>query len=291
MENDIVYKYSDWNDYSKDALEKRYFWFSKPTNFNDPFDSNMDILRAFNGAKNIFTQNKKPENELLLDFVKRKTKDFGILCLTKPTEKGKTGDKGFNNLHFWSHYANSHRGISIGYDAKEIENYYSEKLFCNSPLTKVNYFEEPVDIDSYDFTISQDENGTTTKRIDGIFGLYKDDKNEDLFFEQILLFKDKRIWGLENEFRIILAGLAQNNMRSMQLFSATNFGIIAPNGYRLPYPEKEIIKEVTFGVNFDNENIENAIELISRNNKNIKYFTSELDFVGAYQIVVFFYNV
>jgi hypothetical protein len=41
MNENLVYKYSGWNDYTKDALEKRYFWFSKPTNFNDPFDSSF----------------------------------------------------------------------------------------------------------------------------------------------------------------------------------------------------------------------------------------------------------
>lgn len=281
--NELIYKYSDWNSYTKEALEQRYFWFSKPMNFNDPFDSNMDLLGAFKNSNNVFTEKKSPvnDNETLLDFIKRKTSDFGILCLTKPTEKGEIGDKGFNNLHFWSHYANSHRGISIGYDVKEIENYYSNKLFCKAPLSQVNYIEKPVDIDTYDFIINQDENGTITKRIDGIFGLYKDDKNIDAFFEQILLFKDKRIWGLENEYRIILAGLALNNMKRMQLFSATNFEIITANGYKLPYPEKEIIKEVTFGVNFDNDNIEDAIKLISKENKNVKFYTSKLDFVNA----------
>ncbi|MCH7415853.1 DUF2971 domain-containing protein [Belliella sp. R4-6] len=161
MESNIVYKYSDWNDHSKDALKNRYFWFSKPTNFNDPFDSNMNILGAFNSSENIFTQTKCPENGTLLDFVKRKTDDFGILCLTKPALKGKIGDKGFNNLHFWAHYANSYKGISIGFDAKEIENYYSDKLFCKAQLLKVNYFEKPIDIDSYDFIINQDEYGNT----------------------------------------------------------------------------------------------------------------------------------
>jgi hypothetical protein len=216
-----------------------------------------------------------------LEYIKKKTDDFGILCLTKPTEKGKIGDEGFNNLHFWSHYANSYKGISIGYDAKEIEDYYSEKLLCKATLSKVNYIEKPVDIDKYDFVIRQDTNVTTTKRINGIFGTSIDDKNIDAFFEQILLFKDKRIWGLENEYRIILAGLALANMKKMQLFSATNFGINAPNGYRLPYPEKEVIKEVTFGVNFVNDEIEEAVKLISKSNKNVKFYTSKLDFVNA----------
>jgi hypothetical protein len=62
MNENLVYKYSGWNDYTKDALEKRYFWFSKPKNFNDPFDSNMNILGAFDNSNKIFTQKISPDD-------------------------------------------------------------------------------------------------------------------------------------------------------------------------------------------------------------------------------------
>jgi hypothetical protein len=284
MNEELIYKYSDWNEYSKDGLSKRYFWFSKPTSFNDPFDSNMDVLLSFSNSNDIFTgKNKTNVDETLYDLIKRNTDDFGILCLTKATKEGSIGDKGYNNLHFWAHYANSYKGISIGYNVKKIENYYSDKLFCKAPLTHVNYIERPVDIDTYDFIINKDEATITTEKINGIFGANIDNKKIDAFWEQILLFKDKRIWGLENEYRIILAGMALSNMKSMSLFSATDFEIIDANGkgYKLPYPEEDIIKEVTFGVKFDNQELEKAVNLIGDNNKNVRFYTSKLDFVNG----------
>lgn len=78
IEQTLAYKYSDWNKYSQDGISKIYFWFSKPTNFNDPFDSNMDILKAFPRTKKIFDKDFN-ETETFFDFVKRKTDEFGMI--------------------------------------------------------------------------------------------------------------------------------------------------------------------------------------------------------------------
>lgn len=277
-EQELVYKYSDWNSYSEEAINKRYFWFSKPTNFNDPFDSNMDILRAFPRTKAVFDRKDK-DGKTFFEFVKQNTDEFGILCLTTPRPVGEIGDKGYNNLHFWSHYANCHKGISIGYDLDKLKDFYSKKILCNASLSKINYIEKAADIDNYDFIVGENH----TKRIEGIFGPYIDDKHIEAFFEQILLFKDKRIWGLENEQRIILAGLALKQLKSSNPFNGVDFDIIADNGkgYRLPYPEGNVIKEVTFGVNFDESEIESAIKSILKTNKSVKFYKAQLDFTNA----------
>ncbi|WP_281612919.1 DUF2971 domain-containing protein [Flammeovirga sp. SubArs3] len=277
-EQELVYKYSDWNSYSKEAINKRYFWFSKPTNFNDPFDSNMGILMASPRTKAVFE--KQDENgRTFFEFIKENTDEFGILCFTSPRAEGEMGDKGYNNLHFWSHYANCHKGISIGYDLAKLKDYYSEKLQCNASLSEINYIEKAADIDNYDFLVGENH----TKRIEGIFGPYRDDKHIDAFFEQILLFKDERIWGLENEQRIILAGLALKQLKSSNPFHDIGFDIFADNGkgYRLPYPEGNVIKEVTFGVKFDKSEIESAVKTILKTNKSVKFYKAKLDFVNA----------
>jgi len=277
-EQKLVYKYSDWNKNSQDGISKRYFWFSKPTNFNDPFDSNMEILKAFPRSSKVFDK-KINDTETLFDYVRKKTDDFGILCFITESQKGSIGDRGYNNLHFWSHYANCHKGISIGFDLESLKEYYSKKILCNASLSKINYLNESADLDKYEFTIRSN----VTKRIEGIFGAYRDDKDIDAFFEQILLFKDKRIWGIENEQRIILAGRALERLRDNNPFLDVHFDIFDKNenGYRLPYPEGNSIKEITFGVKFDKKEIDSAIEMISRNNKSVKFYRTELDFVEA----------
>ena len=141
MENcELLFKYYNWDNYCKESLKQQYFWFSKPTNFNDPFDSNMDILKAFKGSSEIF-EKTFDGSITLFDQIKRNTDNFGILCFTRETEAGNTGDKGYNNLHFWSHYANSHKGIVISFDKELVADYYSDKLECKASLTKIKYLE------------------------------------------------------------------------------------------------------------------------------------------------------
>lgn len=278
--SELVYKYSDWNKNTKDAIIKRYFWFSKPPFFNDPFDSNMDIFNAFKVSEEIFKKPFRGTGKTTFDFIKKNTNNFGVLCLTKATQDGEIGDKGYNNLHFWAHYANAYKGIAIGYNSNILENYYSTKFQCDAALKKVIYFDKPVDIDNHEFIIDNSTN--FTQKIRGIFGLYRDDNKIDAFFEQILLFKDGRIWEKENEYRIILASKALEKLNN-NLFPEVDYSKIDINckGYRIPYPQKSIINEVTFGVNFDKKEIINAINIISKNNNGVKFFQSYLDLENA----------
>lgn len=283
MENcELLFKYYKWDDYCKESLELRYFWFSKPKNFNDPFDCNMDILKSFKRSSEIF-ETSFDGSMTFFDLIKRNTDNFGILCFTQETEVGKTGDKGYNNLHFWSHYANCHKGIVIGFDKDLLADFYSDKLECKVSLAQIKYFNNPVDLDKHDFIISQDGNGTITQRIDGIFGAYRDGKNIDRFFEQLLLFKDGRIWSNENEYRIILAGLALENLKENNPFTDATFNVSDEKneGYKLPYPPGNIIREVTLGVNFKNEEMDEAISIISRNNNEVRFYKAKLDFANA----------
>ncbi len=86
--SDLIYKYYSWDKYCKESLSNRYFWFSKPPNFNDPFDSNMAILSAFERSSRIFN-NSFDDNETIGEYIKRNTDNFGILCFTTNTEFGR----------------------------------------------------------------------------------------------------------------------------------------------------------------------------------------------------------
>ena len=285
MNEELIYKYTPWDKFSKDALRKRYFWFSKPKNFNDPFDSNVDRLLVSKLGQEIFNQPRNIPNftdKTLFDLLKRSTKEFGILCLTKKTKKGSIGDKGYNNLHFWSHYADYHKGIVLGYAEQELKDYYSDKIQCRVDLNSVLYLDTPIAIEEYDFIVRKNEG--LKKKMHEIFKNFpKDPKVVDAFYEQFLLVKDKRIWGLENEYRMILAGLALSFLKRFKPFSGLDYDIFdeSGNGYKIPFPEKEVLKEVTFGVKFDENNVEQTINVISEKNKNVKFYKSELDFLNS----------
>jgi len=131
---DFLYKYrpligedeSHINEHTLKILEKGELFFSKPSQFNDPFDTkiNLDInvtepeLRAY--YSRLLTQQGEPLNRLdaIIDKVnsgeinleeialKNTQPDyFNIFCLSKDEK----------NILMWSHYAKDHTGICIGF--------------------------------------------------------------------------------------------------------------------------------------------------------------------------------
>jgi hypothetical protein len=156
----ILYKYRDWdNTYHKRSLTETEIYFAAPTDFNDPFDCSIPFrynekdLTPENIFNKLVVMGRKlhpdwseeqihalafdaQSKNLIQDEYhferhdeatkERFNKTFGIISLT--TEK--------NNFLMWSHYSNSHRGFSIGYDTK--------KLFTQTPgeLGPVQYRSE-----------------------------------------------------------------------------------------------------------------------------------------------------
>ncbi|MGV8830026.1 MAG: DUF2971 domain-containing protein [Breznakibacter sp.] len=266
----MIYRYSGWDFYSQDSLKDRYFWFSKPTNFNDPFDSNMECLKAYNETTDVLCYEDDSQIGPLKNpykYIKENTDNFGVLCFTEKTKPGSIGDKGFNNSHFWSHYANFHKGIALGFNKSLIETYYSSKIQCNADLTPVKY------------NTTMGNLGDKIKKI--LSKTPFDAKEFETFISDILLHKDSRIWGIENESRIILGGAAIANINNFNLFVCEPFHIINDSGYKIPYPEGEVLKEVTFGVKFPNNEIESAKFLINKSHQNVEFYQAELDFVNG----------
>lgn len=279
----MLYKYSSYDENCHDGIVNKYFWFSKPKYFNDPFDCNMDILKTSSFLMQKL-ENKDQiwdfKHETLFDYIKETTEDFGILCFTSSTNKEGFADKGYNNLYFWSHYAKNHTGIALGYDRNILEDYL-EKLKCNTKLMPVKYGSGALNIETYEFIINEEEGNTIKTRIRGIFnGDYP--KRREKFFETILLYKDKRIWEIENESRIILGGIAKSKLEedSVNIFPEFPYKIIEDAGYRVPYP-KDVLKEVTFGAKFNSNEIKCAIYKIKNIHSNVKFYRAELDIKNA----------
>ena len=267
----MIYRYSGWDSYTQDAIKNRYFWFSKPTNFNDPLDPNMDCFKAFK-------LNENSDIKGFVKYIKEKTDNFGVLCFTEKTNSGEIGDKGFNNSHFWSHYADFHKGIALGFDSSTIETYYSDKLSCQADLAKVKYRTEPLNLDKDNIVLEEGNNYTKTKKASGILSNGGTDKERDTLFTSLLFSKDSRIWGIENESRIVLGGFALAHLKSNNPFTCQPFHIINAEGYKIPYPEGDILKEITFGVKFPQIKRDNTIKMILKNHNNVKFYQGALDF-------------
>jgi hypothetical protein len=151
---EIIYRYSPWNEYSEKGLKDRTFWFSKPDQFNDPFDCNMEVFRHYKVTNSLFNfiNNDLPvafRNPM--EYFINTIKEFGVLCFTK---SGDIGKRGYDNLHFWSLYANNHKGVALGFKKTSVEEFYSRKYFDQCSLQDVIYKDSMFDYDNDYITLT-----------------------------------------------------------------------------------------------------------------------------------------
>lgn len=159
MEPGILYKYRSLanleGDRVRDTFENSAVYFPSPNEFNDPFDCKIELL--LNGdeerwknfiGKRLKTDrpNLSPADRLVeihriirsgsyknLDpsISTRAAKRAGVYCLSAVND----------DILMWSHYANAHRGICIGFRAGPNDAFFcrsQEVVYCPTyPLTSI----------------------------------------------------------------------------------------------------------------------------------------------------------
>lgn len=152
-----LYKYQSYNAQTLDNLKNRHIWFSKPVQFNDPFDCGINFSSknipnniwkfVYMGAKaqweaeqnqekkkltETYFQGNEPNEKFKSEFSRFNFKEIleieirprGIACFSEH----------FDNILMWSHYANGHRGFCLEFDTsfdpfvKATNVNYSQKL-------------------------------------------------------------------------------------------------------------------------------------------------------------------
>lgn len=138
----IVYHFSSYDIALNEILLKQSLKFSNPKTFNDPFDCNERLLKvninknniasAFAETEKKYSRQKRREMEKKLHdpntlprLLKNKKKDYKLSCFSKI----------YNEVLMWSHYANKHSGICIGFDFPHL---YPDKFI----LCPVKYLNE-----------------------------------------------------------------------------------------------------------------------------------------------------
>lgn len=137
-----LYKFCTFEANSLSILINQEVWFSKPADFNDPFDGDFNV-RDKSTLDDFLSISKKPlfsdeceqfKNEhcdsdgIIHSDVLNKYKDIigvfkniGVLCLTPRRD----------SVLMWSHYADEHKGFSIKFDIPD-----------SVPCTDINYAKE-----------------------------------------------------------------------------------------------------------------------------------------------------
>lgn len=157
-----LYKYRPFNKNTLKLILEGELFFSKPKDFNDPFDSYIDeIIEGTDDDFNQYLKRIMKNDQNINDIMKRiKNKEINFINFL---EKNKSQNyfnifcfsRNYNNILMWSHYADEHKGICIGFNISHVdensltlkckENYIDinkTKGFNNLPVFHVVYSKE-----------------------------------------------------------------------------------------------------------------------------------------------------
>ena len=147
-----IYKYTSINTL-KLVLQSSKIKFSKPSEFNDPFDCNLTIetkctdeeveayIRILNANNNLTKEqiaelrirfaNPKELYEITNKSLKTAKEHFGVSCFSKIN----------SNLLMWAHYADHHKGACLKFDILEDTDFFITPLHIvyEKDYPKYNY--------------------------------------------------------------------------------------------------------------------------------------------------------
>jgi hypothetical protein len=253
--NSIFYKYKSINDYFVDSLENYYFYYSRPDELNDPFDgkiayeydaTDVEIINWANRNSlpniNIVQIRKNIKDPSFLAFMesgKKKLEDkYNILCLSE----------NWNESMMWAHYANSNKGICIGYKVIFENNAFLLELDKRNSRN-IMFFEKD---DCYLCALLK----VDYNKINYTYNPFH--QNQDAIKNGFYSKEPK--WKYENEYRSIIFNMDNNNI------------------IQKVYYKKNIVKEIIFGSNTSSDDIKTIVSVMNRKyEKNIHYFQISTD--------------
>ncbi|KJR18275.1 DUF2971 domain-containing protein [Vibrio sp. S234-5] len=159
-----LYKYRSTSKFSLEGLINNELYFSKYTDFNDPFEFATpfpDLVKTYKKAEEKFVEyyaNKEIPKEVYLELInlvktpsedvikkrfdtlseiKNNTQKMGIFCMSKTD----------GNILMWSHYAEEHKGFCIEF------NELNKHLLDKADLIDVNYLDNFEDLNNPDLIV------------------------------------------------------------------------------------------------------------------------------------------
>ena len=137
-----VYKYRAININTEKIFSDSKLWFSKPSDFNDPFDCQVivdtnnteseianfirqnDPLMASKNVKHfsrLWSKNPNDLHQMVNKKIHESLNEKGICCFAGNNE----------NILMWSHYTVSHKGICLKFDVTADRDFFSTPFMVN----------------------------------------------------------------------------------------------------------------------------------------------------------------
>lgn len=217
MKDSTIFKFYRYSDFVKHVLLKQELWFSKHSDFNDPFEfqlapplnlSDEEILEYYHLMKKlggtkidtiiennpnafIWSYRYSPDmfNQTYLAPFEKRLSQFGICCFSEISD----------NILMWSHYSDCHKGIVIEFD----------KLLLDQSLYDLNPDSVMSVIDKVNYS--------------KVFPLVKMDSDLKKTADSIkaVSFTKSLDWAYEKEVRIVTSKIGNNKFDIKAIISIT----------------------------------------------------------------------
>lgn len=152
-----LYKYRSISSLDK-ILINNSLWFSKPEDFNDPFDCRIihDTQNSVKEITDYLIRNNIPSFEAkktAVEYKNNRPKELSeIITKTVDEQISKTGVCCFStvndNILMWSHYSESHKGVCLKFDVLEDPDFFMIPLHMDyqNDYSTFNYIREEREI-------------------------------------------------------------------------------------------------------------------------------------------------
>jgi hypothetical protein len=104
--NKLLYKYRAANKFFFDILINNQLYFSTTSDFNDPFDGQLKPNEFALELKNLGCKEDLSQFSRHSQYVEDSINRSAVLSLSTTSD----------NILMWSHYANSHKGVCLGFN-------------------------------------------------------------------------------------------------------------------------------------------------------------------------------
>lgn len=113
------------------SMKEKYFWCSKPIDFNDPFECQTESGN-FSVSKDQINNGNK---EVIAKMLNSLYKDYTATCFAD-LDSNKA-----NEMRLWTFYADEHKGVSLKIDIQSLISFWINN-FLEVAIQKVRYQEE-----------------------------------------------------------------------------------------------------------------------------------------------------
>jgi hypothetical protein len=128
-----LYRFQSINKNTIHNLLSNANWATDPSDFNDPLEfshQNEKLVRHEKGEKTPMT----PMEIKKYFGVQNVLKKIGVVCYSRKNSLAYNDQEVYTSKLFWSHYADSHKGMCLVFDIKNKDEYPHKVQYKSEPL-------------------------------------------------------------------------------------------------------------------------------------------------------------